>query len=226
MQFRLLGPLEIIGADHEVFLPRTPKIRQLLALLLVRSNQVISVETLIRELWGDEPPKSVLTTLQTYVYHARQSFCRELCTPEDRPLLVTRSPGYVMEVPDESVDAKVFERIVWQSRTLLRDGRAEEATERLRFGLDLWRGAALADVSGGQVLACHATGLEELRIRATELLVESEEKLGRHREMVPELRSLVLRYPLHEWFHCRLINALNRSGRRAEALQARAARNK
>jgi DNA-binding SARP family transcriptional activator len=219
MRFKLLGPLEIVMDDESTVILSASKLGQVLGLLLIRSNEIVSVDSLLQELWGDEPPRSALTTLQTYVYHARRMFAREGFAAT-RTLLVTRPRGYLIEVEPDEVDAKVFERLVKQGRALLDESRTEEASDRLRTALDMWRGPALASISVGEVLQAHVAHLGELRIRAVELRIQAEKQLGRHRELIPELRSLVVAYPLNEWFHGQLINALYRSGRRAEALQA------
>ncbi|GAA2879308.1 hypothetical protein Acy02nite_77720 [Actinoplanes cyaneus] len=220
MRFNLLGPMEIIADDGRRCALTASKLAQVLALLLLKSNEITGIDLLVQELWGDEPPKSALTTLQTYVYHARRMFVREGLIPKSRVLLLTRPRGYAIEVEPDEVDIKVFERLVKQGRAELDDGHAEQAAARLREALDLWRGPALASITIGNVLQAHVTHLDELRIRAIELRIEAEKRLGRHRELLPELRSLVVAYPLNEWFHGQLITALYRSGRRAEALQA------
>ena len=220
MRFNLLGPLEIVLDDESTVILSASKLGQVLGLLLIRSNEIVSVESLLQELWGDEPPRSALTTLQTYVYHARRMFAREGFGGPSRTLLVTRPRGYLIEVEPDEVDVKVFERLVKQGRALLDESRTEEASDRLRAALDMWRGPALASISVGEVLEAHVAHLGELRIRAVEMRIQAEKQLGRHRELIPELRSLVVDYPLNEYFHGQLINALNRSGRRAEALQA------
>ncbi|SBT66113.1 DNA-binding transcriptional activator of the SARP family [Micromonospora sediminicola] len=220
VRFNLLGPLEIVADNGRAATLSTPKVCQVLALLLIRPNEIVSVGALVEELWADHPPRSAVTTLQTYVYHARRIFAQQELVRPDRELLVTRPPGYLVDVTEDEVDAAVFIRLTRRGRTLLDDGRLEEASRVLREALDLWRGAALANVSAGTVLRGQITHLEELKIRAIELRMEAEQRLGRHRELIPELRALVCAYPLNEWFHAQLITALNRSGRRAEALQA------
>jgi SARP family transcriptional regulator, regulator of embCAB operon len=220
MQFRLLGPFEIVTDDGRVHPVSTPKVCRVLALLLIRPNEIVSVSSLVQELWGDKPPRSAVTTLQTYVYHARRMFVREKLLPPERDLLVTRPPGYLVDVGEDEVDVSIFTRLAKHGRGLLEDGHVEEASKVLREALDQWNGAALANISGGSVLNGEITHLEELRIRVIELRLEAEQRLGRGRDLIPELRALVHAYPLNEWFHAQLIQALHRSGRRAEALQA------
>lgn len=220
MRFNLIGPFEIVAEDGRTHLPSTPKVCQTLALLLTRPNEIVTSDALIQELWGESPPRSAITTLQTYVYHARRMFVGEGLIPPERPLLMTRSPGYLIQVDDDEVDIKIFERLVARAHTDLEAENSESAVESLDEALGLWRGPALSNIPAGDALTGHIVHLEELRIRALELRIEAENQLGRRRESIPELRKLVNDYPLNEWFHSQLISALGASGRRAEALQA------
>jgi DNA-binding SARP family transcriptional activator len=211
--------MEVITDDGRLVELTTPKVCIVLALLLLRSNEVVGVDSLVQELWGANPPRSALTTLQTYVYHGRRIFDREGLGSTSRPLLVTRPPGYLMQVAEGEVDVAEFEWLAKQGRVMLNEGRPQDAVHRLRQALRLWRGPALANIPGGDILKGHATHLEECKIRIIELCIEGEQRLGHHRELVSELRALVAAYPLNEWFHGQLIQALNYCGRRAEALQ-------
>ena len=219
MQFNILGALEIVGADGRRHPLRSSKISQVLALLIARSGEVVSVDTLVQELWGDNPPRSALTTLQTYVYQARRMFSNDIDVAPMRNLLVTRAPGYLLDIEPAEVDARIFDRELLRGSQLLRLGQLEDASAALEGALTLFRGSPCASVTAGEVLASHVTHLEGQRMRATELRIEAEMKLGRHRELIPELQALTVAYPLNEWLHGQLMGALHRSGRRAEALQ-------
>ncbi|GAU65809.1 putative AfsR family transcriptional regulator [Streptomyces sp. NBRC 110611] len=190
---------------------------QLLGLLLVQNGETVGVDTLIEELWGENVPRSSLTTLQTYIYHARKIFA---ALPDGQAVLVTRPAGYVIQVPGEAIDAVVFERLVQQARRLLDDGRPEAALKRLDEALRLWRGPVLVGMMLGSVLNAHITYINELRFAATELRIEASQRLGRHQEIIPQLRLLVAENPLNERLHAQLITSLHKCGRRAEALQA------
>ncbi|GAB3724001.1 AfsR/SARP family transcriptional regulator [Nocardiopsis nanhaiensis] len=192
----------------------------MIALLLARRHEIVSATTLIEELWGENPPRSAMTTLQTYVYHARQLFSRERLTPDGRELLSTRPPGYLIQLQSDQVDAWEFERLVEQAKSATLSGKPEIATALLSEALTLWRGPAFANINVGEVLNAHATYLAELRLRATHLRIEAERSMGRHEDIIPELRSLVISHPLNESFHAQLIESLHRSGRRADALHA------
>lgn len=219
MRFKLLGPFEIVTASGRLCTPRTPKVCQVLALTLATPNKMVSVDLFIQEIWGEKPPRSAMTTLQTYIYHVRKMFARELGSGDDRPTIVTHPSGYLIQVDEESLDVTAFERLVQEGRRQLDADSPEFASRLLREALDLWRGTPLSNVPVGPVLEMQTTYLTEVRIRAAELRVEAEQRLNRHRELIPELRTLVREYPYNEWFHGQLINSLSRSGRRAEALQ-------
>lgn len=220
MRFNILGPLEINLDAHRTFVVGGSKTGQVLGLLLARRQETVSVDVFIEELWGERPPRSALTTLQTYIYHARRLFARESLAPLERDLLVTRPAGYMVRLEADELDASVFEDLVREGKSYLEMNRADLAAKLLRKSLDLWRGPAFASIPVGNVLNAHATRLNELRIRGTQLLMQAERQLGRYQEIIPELRSLVVTYELNEYFHAQLIEALYRSGRRGEALQA------
>ncbi|WP_084961150.1 AfsR/SARP family transcriptional regulator [Thermoactinospora rubra] len=216
--FKVLGPLEI-AHDGRSCTPTPHKLRQVLALLVLRANQIVPTDLLVQELWGDDPPKSAQTTLHTYVYQLRKLMERDgLCRRGEEPIQ-TRPPGYLLRAGQADVDAFVFERLARRGRRLLEDGDAARAAAVLREALDLWSGPALADVIPGPVLQGHAVALEEERVRALELRIQADLALGRHRDLIAELRLLVAVYPFNEWFHGQLITALGRSHRRGEALE-------
>ncbi|MCG3041310.1 AfsR/SARP family transcriptional regulator [Streptomyces sp. S1A] len=220
--FRILGPLETFS-DSAVHRPGGPKVRALLALLAVRANDIVEMDTLVEELWGDAPPPTAVSTVRTHVYHLRQELERALGPEAVRDLVVTGATGatgYSLRLQPGQLDLDAFTRLYEQGRAELRTGHREAALECLDAALGLWRGRTLADVAHGRVLAGHVARIDELRVRAQELRIEAAMRLGHHRELVPELRRLVATHPLNEWLHARLIDALHRSGRRGDALRA------
>ncbi|WP_232832248.1 AfsR/SARP family transcriptional regulator [Nocardiopsis sp. FIRDI 009] len=219
MKFTILGTLEVLEGDR-VCTPSAPKVLQVLALLLLRANRPLPLEVVVEELWGDSPPKSAVTTAQTYICHLRKVLDQEGLTTREHELLVTRPYGYMFRIGPEQLDALVFQRKLTEGRRLLEEDRPDAASTRLAEALDLWTGPILAHVARGPVLGAHAIRLEEQRLRALELRIQAEVLLGRDRELIGELRSLVMQYPLNEWFHGQLIRALGRAGRRNEALEA------
>jgi SARP family transcriptional regulator, regulator of embCAB operon len=217
LRFNVLGNLEIVQNGRSIT-PSPPKVRRVLALLVIRANQVVHPDLLIDELWSQTPPKSAITTLQTYIYHLRKLFANEGLDPPDGALLLTRLPGYTLHVPGHALDAELFERLTREGHDQLERGLPNRAAAVLREALSLWTGPALANVSLGSQLEAHAVALEERRIHALQLRIQADMEMGRHREIIGELRLLTAAYPLNEWFSSQLITALACAGRRSEAL--------
>ncbi|GAA3726073.1 AfsR/SARP family transcriptional regulator [Streptomyces tremellae] len=218
ISLRVLGPLEVVCGD-ETCIPSAPKVRSVLALLALKANQVVDTSTIIEELWGENPPRSAVTTAQTYIYHLRRLFVREV-GPKADELFITRPPGYTLHVAAGNVDLDEFEVLARRGRRLLAQKQYDEASLILRTALRRWRGPALANVSPGRILEGNITHLEEQRLLVTQLCIEADLQLGRHHDLIAELRGLVALHPLNEWFHGKLILALSRAGRRGESLHA------
>jgi YVTN family beta-propeller protein len=211
MEFRVLGPLEV--RDGERTLPLAgAKQRGLLALLLVHANHVLSRDRLIDELWGDEPPETATQSLQVYV-----SRLRKLLPPDT---LLTRPPGYLLEVEPEELDLRLFERLLADGRRALAQGDPGRASGVLREALALWRGPALAEFRFERFAQAEIGRLEDLRLAAVEERVEADLALGRHADLIGELEALVEENPYRERLRGQLMRALYRSGRQAEALEA------
>ncbi len=219
IRYAILGGVEVTNGDR-VFTPTAPKVRQVLALLLLRTNRLVQADAVIEELWGDSPPKSALITAQTYIYQLRKLIKQEGLAPEGSELLVSRPTGYRLQIEPQQLDVHIFEELLSLGRQLLAEGRPQAASQRLQEALDLWSGPPLANISHGSLLSPYAIHLEEQRLRALELRIQADVKLSRERELIGELRSLVVTYPLNEWFHGQLIGALHRAGRRGEAFEA------
>jgi DNA-binding SARP family transcriptional activator len=218
MDFAVLGPFRVTQGSRTIT-PAAPKLREVLTLLAICSPKVVLTRTLIEELWGERPPRSAQTTLQTYIYQLRKT----VSTPEDPDagtrLLHTKPFGYLAQLDPGQVDAHVFERKAKAGRAALADGTDELAAELLREALSLWRGPVFSDVTTGPVLQVQATQLEEAYLRTLELRMEADLRLGRHREMISELKMLVAQYPLDEGLHAKLMLCLYRADRRFEAIE-------
>ncbi|MFC4533215.1 AfsR/SARP family transcriptional regulator [Sphaerisporangium dianthi] len=217
MQFRVLGPLEVLE-DDKILTPSALKQRTVLALLVTHRNRVVPVSTLIEEIWGEAPPKSAVTTLQTYVYQVRKLFAAHAGRHAD-DILVTKPLGYVAAISPDDLDLTVFERSLARGQAALEAGRVEEASAALHTALALRRGDALTDVQRGALLSAQAARIDEAMLRALVLRVEADLRLGRHHELVSELRALVAENPLHEDLYAKLMVALYRSDRRSTALE-------
>jgi DNA-binding SARP family transcriptional activator len=214
LDFRILGPLEVRLRGQAVDLGG-PKPRALLAVLLLHAGRVMSADRLIDELWGEAPPKSARHLLHVYVSSLRKALARASAGP-----LVSRTPGYVLEIEVGSLDAGRFERLLEDGRRLLVAEDAPRAAEALRSALQLWRGPALADFTYAPFAQAEIARLEELRVIGIEERIEAELALGRHVELVGELERLVAEDPLRERPRGQLMLALYRCGRQAEALEA------
>jgi DNA-binding SARP family transcriptional activator len=211
MEFRILGPLE--ACEGETLVPLgSEKQRALLALLLINANHAVSVERLVDELWGDDPPAKVVKAIQTYVSRLRKVL--------PKGVLRTRPPGYALEIGAEELDLDRFELALEEGQRALAEGRPAHASDTLGKALALWRGPALTEFSSEPFAASEGPRLEELRLLTLEERIEADLELGRHADLVGELESLVAHYPLRERFRGQLMLALYRSGRQAEALAA------
>ena len=167
MQFRILGPLEVLDGQHRVELGR-PKQRALLAVLLVHANQVVALDRLIEELWGEQPPAQATASLQAYVSNLRRALEPGRPARTLPRVLVTQPPGYRLVVAAEDLDAARFVALAEEGHRLLEAERPGPAAQVLREALGLWRGPALADVVDEAFAQPERQRLEELRLVALE----------------------------------------------------------
>jgi DNA-binding SARP family transcriptional activator len=214
MRFRILGPLEVqTGQDWTAI--GASKWRAVLACLLLNAGQIVSTDTLIDELWGNDPPAKAANLISIYVLRLRR-----LIGDTEGQVLVTRAPGYQLRLDGGDLDAEQFGTLMSQGRQALAAGDPERAAMLLTDSLSLWRGRALADIPLSAFVAAEAGRLEELRLAATELRIEADLACGRHRLVIPELRRLLADQQLKEELWLLLMRALEGAGRRAEALSA------
>ena len=204
LSFRLLGPLEVWEDGREISLG-TGRQRALLALLLVHSNELVSADRLIEELWAGNPPASASKVLQGYVSQVRRAL-----PPET---IATQGPGYVLAAGE--TDADEFARLVEEASTL----EPGEAAPLLRRALGLWRGRPLAEFEYEDWAQAAIARLEEQRLAALEERIDADLELGRHARVVAELEALVAEHPLRERLRGQLMLALYRCGRQADALE-------
>jgi predicted ATPase/DNA-binding SARP family transcriptional activator len=216
MEFRILGPLEVVDDAGVTVTLRSSRERAVLALLLLSPNRVVSSERLADDLWGDRPPEGAAHALQVNISRLRKAL-RDAGAGD---VLVTRPPGYLVEVDPDSVDAARFAALVTRAREeATREDHAQAATT-LREALGLWRGPALADVADVPLARAEVARLEEARLTALEERLDADLACGRHRELVAELDSLTRAHPLRELLWGQRMVALYRSGRQADALRA------
>jgi DNA-binding SARP family transcriptional activator len=214
MRFRILGPLEVWSEGDWTGISAA-KWRSLLACLLIRVGQIVSTDSLILELWGDNPPARANNLVSIYVHRLRK-----LIGDTEGRVLVYRAPGYLLRVGADDTDMQQFETLVAEGRGMLDDGDAEAAAVRLGKALALWRGPLLADVSPSELVIREAERAAELRLAATELWTEANLACCWFAQVIPELRRLVAENPLREGLWLQLMRALEGAGRHAEALEA------
>jgi DNA-binding SARP family transcriptional activator len=212
VEFGVLGPLEVID-DARPVLIQSPKLRMLLACLLLRADELVTVDELAEAVWGDALPADPRRAVQTYVARLRKLL-------GGSELIHSRPQGYVLAVSRQETDQGRFELLLERARDAAgKDDRAAEAA-LLRQALALWRGEALADVPSALLHRNAVARLAEQRLDALQRRIDADLALGRHRELVAELRSLTDRYPLREQLWAQLMIALYRCGRQADALEA------
>jgi len=217
-RFGILGPLAVERDGRPLDLGRY-KQRALLIALLIDANDVVPVDRLLEWLWPGDHAPAAAATLHSYVSRLRRALEPERAPRATASLLVTRPPGYLLRVDPDQVDALRFERLAEQGQLALEHGDPGQASVLLREALGLWRGRALADVVFEEAARPEVTRLETLRLGAVANRIDADLTLGRHLEVVAELRQLVAEQPLHERFRAQLMLALYRSGQQAEALE-------
>ncbi|MGV9454892.1 AfsR/SARP family transcriptional regulator [Streptomyces sp. NPDC003635] len=213
LRYDLLGRLRVTrgGAD---LTPEPPKLVKLLALLLIRAGEPVAGEKLVTELWEQDPPRCAGASLRVYISQLRKI----LSTPRGISPIVTTPLGYILDSSGTMTDLHEFEVLYTLGRERYMAADYLHASELLRRALSLWRGPVLEGIPGSLVIDSFTTVQDEKRLNCTELRMESALALGRHHEMIEELRGLVLQHPLREPFHHQLMIALYRANRQGDAL--------
>ena len=206
MDFRILGSLEVWDGERQLELGGTKR-RAVLAFLLLHPNEVVGVDRLIDQLWGDRTPRNAAAALRTHVSRLRKELGAEV--------VATRTWGYVLRTEPDTIDLHRFERLVAGAENL----PARERAEKLREALALWRGAPLEDIAFEPALAKDIARLEELHLTVLENRIDADLEAGNHNGLVGELETLLAAHPLRERPRGQLILTLYRSGRQAEALE-------
>src|SRR5438034_6040146 len=214
MEYRILGPLEVVDEGEPVPLGRL-KERLVLAVLLLHANEFVSRERLMDELWGESPPPTAKKAVNVYVSQLRRALARNAVDP-----IGTEDGGYRISVGADELDVLHLRRLLASARERAAAGELEAAAEPLREALALWRGPTLA----GLLLESHGRDevaqLDELRLTALMDRIDCDLALGRHEEVLGELQVLVGEHPLRERLRAQQILALYRADRQAEALEA------
>ncbi|WP_083983598.1 BTAD domain-containing putative transcriptional regulator [Actinomadura hibisca] len=208
MLFGVLGSLAVWTAEGAPVAVPEAKVRALLADLLVTPGRPVPVDRLVEDLWGDRPPRNPTGTLQARVSQLRSAL-------GDRSLVVTRPPGYALDVAADAVDAGRFTALVARAREA---GDPRSRASLLADALGLWRGPAFADFADLAFAQPAIAALEEQRLTAREEHAEARLELGEHAALADELAPLVAEHPLRERLRAAHLLALYRAGRQTEAL--------
>jgi DNA-binding SARP family transcriptional activator len=214
LEFCLLGPLVVRCGGVVLPVPRGRQ-RAVLAVLLLNVGRVVSVGEIAETLWGPAPLPSASATVRNYVKRLRR-----VLGNADQARIVTRSPGYVIEVDPGELDVARFEVLLEGARNAARGDSWEAAADQARAALALWRGEPLADVESEALSLREVPRLTELRLQAEELRIDAELRLGHYGVVIAEVERMAAAHPLREHLHALLMLALYRDGRQAEALAA------
>jgi DNA-binding SARP family transcriptional activator len=218
---KILGTLEATVAGVPI-VPTAPKQRQVLALLALSPGRVVTVPAMIDEIWGSEPPRAPMSSLQTYILNLRRKLERALAhqgTRSPKEVLVTGPNGYLLDIAPGEIDAGKYDQLAAAGRRAVNNGEYATASRILESALRLWRGPALVDVSAGPQLQIEVTRLEESRLSVLDLRIDADLRLGRHHQLLDELATLCARFPWLENFHAQYMLALYRSGRQWRSLE-------
>jgi DNA-binding SARP family transcriptional activator len=191
------------------------KQRTLLAALLLNAGRAVPTAELTETLWGPSPPPSTAATVRNHVKRLRQTLGEA-----GRARICTLPHGYLIKVGAAELDVARFEALQGTARQAAREGAWDRASTQLRTALELWRGEPLVDVKSELLALREAPRLAEMRLQAVEARVDADLHLGRHGEVIAELRRLAAAHPLRERLHALLMLALYRDGQQGEALAA------
>ncbi|MFE0464539.1 BTAD domain-containing putative transcriptional regulator [Kitasatospora sp. NPDC058965] len=212
VRFNLLGPVSVGVGDDEVVLPSGIP-RTVLVMLLLHANRVVPAEQLASAVWGEQRPSAAGPGLRNHVLRLRR-----LLGDGAGQRLRTAAPGYLVATDPGELDVEVFLDGCRLGAEQLRAGRVAAARRTLGSALDLWRGEPFTDLPPGLDGAARAHELDETRMKAWQDRIDADLGLGRHRELVAELRGLTRAHPLREALHGQLMLALYGADRQAEAL--------
>ena len=214
MDFGLLGPLRVRDGPRQVPVS-APRQRVLLAALLLGAGRVVSLDSLAGTLWEAGAPAGARGALHSAVQRLRSTL-----GPAGGRLIETRPPGYLIRVEDAGLDIREFSVLAARGHAAAQAGAWAQAASLLREALGTWRGEPLADVPSQVLRDREVPPLADQRLHALAARIDADLHLGRHGEVVAELRQLVADHPLQEQFHAQLMLSLYRAGRQADALAA------
>ncbi len=213
MRFRVLGLLEVWTTDGRPVPVGEPKVRALLADLLIHAGRPVSTDRLLDDMWGEDLPGKPAAALQTKVWQLRRTL--EEAEPGGRALVVSRAPGYLLDATPDMTDAGRFEDLTAQARAT---GDPAAKVALLTDALALWRGPAYTEFQDEPFARRAAQHLGEHRVSALEEQAAARLELGEHHLLADELAGLAAAHPLRERLHAIHLRALYRAGRQKDAL--------
>jgi len=209
MKFGVLGPLRVIAGDcGEPGTVSAARLRALLAVLLWRAGQPVPADELAELVWDGAPPRRAPDATRVLIMRLRRQLDERAAAR-----IVTRAPGYVIEISGDELDAAQFEARTQETGAAVRAGQWVQAARTASKALGLWRGTPLADVPSQLLRDKWVPHLEELHAQSLQWRIEADLHDGRHEQLIPELRDLVTRHPLREHIHGQLMLALYRDAR-------------
>ena len=217
VEFRALGPLEAVVDGRTVDLG-TPKQRALLALLVSRVGQPVTVDVMLEALWAGHPPPSARTSLHAYVANLRRVLEPDRARRTRAKVLCTHGQGYLLDSRVVQVDVHRFCERATAGWHAWGRGDRRQALSEFEAGLALWRGQAYAEVANTTHVVPEVERLEELRLSLVEGRCAALLAAGAHEVAVAELEAFMQAHPLRE-YGCELLSlALYRAGRQTDAL--------
>lgn len=216
IKFDILGPPEVTVDRQGIAV--SPQLWCVLVSLLMAANSSVAAEVLIDRLWGENPPPKARPTIRSYIWRIDHALSGAQASGEARAQVRRQTHGYVLEIDPHSVDLHRFRSLKRQSDALADSGEVRHAAELLREAEAIWRGQALAGLSGDWIGKVR-NSLEEERRAAIVRRIELELELGRHAALLVELGGLCEQHPFDEVLTGYRMTALFRSGRQADALR-------
>jgi DNA-binding SARP family transcriptional activator/tetratricopeptide (TPR) repeat protein len=214
LRFGLLGPLQVVDGADAVRVVSAAKQRIVLAALLLGGGAVVSASGLAEALWDASPPPNAATVMRTYVARLRHAL------GPAGARIVGRPSGWAVELRcAEELDVAEVDWLSRAAREAAGAGEWLRASSLLDRALSMWRGEPLADVPSAALARREVERFGELRIQLTETRIDADLRLGRHGDLVPELRRLAAEHPMREHIRAQLMLACYRCGHQAAALE-------
>ncbi|QGN46198.1 AfsR/SARP family transcriptional regulator [Micromonospora sp. WMMD558] len=216
MEIHVLGGLSVRVSSGDVHLG-TPKQQTVLAMLVTAPEHLVTIDELVDEVWGAQPPRSAVPNVRTYAANLRRTLQG---LDSAGALIVRKGDAYRLHLGRCELDLIRFTAECEEAQALIGRHDRESAANLLARAVRRWRSRMLAGVPLGPILSARVAAAEEQRLRATELLAQLWIELQRHEQAVPALREVLVRDPLRESTHALLVRALHLRGDRAAALDA------